>query len=111
MPRDALGDIEHFVLAALLRLGGDAYGVPILEDISARTHRTVSRASIYIALRRLEAKGLVTSRIGEATAMRGGRAKRHFVLTTAGVSQLRRTREDFVEMWAGLEPLLRRALK
>ena len=61
MARDALGDVEHFVLVALLRLGGESYGVPILEEIAARTSRTVSRPSIYIALRRLEAKGLVRS--------------------------------------------------
>jgi DNA-binding PadR family transcriptional regulator len=106
MPRDALGDVEHFVLVALLRLGGESYGVPILDEIGARTSRTVSRPSIYIALRRLEAKGLVRSRLGEATAERGGRAKRFFAITKAGLRQLQRSREDFVSMWAGMKPVL-----
>jgi DNA-binding PadR family transcriptional regulator len=109
MPRDALGDVEHFVLVALLRLGGESYGVPILDEIAARTSRTVSRPSIYIALRRLEAKGLVRSRLGEATAERGGRAKRFFAITKSGLRQLQRSREDFISMWAGMAPVLPRA--
>ena len=67
MARDALGDIEHLVLLALLRLGEHSYGVPILEEIATRTGRVVSRPAVYIALRRLESKGLVTSELGEAT--------------------------------------------
>ena len=109
MARDALGDVEHFVLVALLRLGGESYGVPILEEIAARTSRTVSRPSIYIALRRLEAKGLVRSRLGEATAARGGRAKRFFAITKPGLRQLQRSREDFISMWAGMAPVPPRA--
>src|SRR6185436_480757 len=88
MARDALGDVEHFVLVALLRLGGESYGVPILEEIAARTGRRVSRPAIYIALRRLEGKRLVASRLGEATAERGGRAKRYFRLTRVGARRL-----------------------
>ncbi len=52
MPREGMGEIEHFVLVALLRLGGESYGVPILEEIAARTERAVSRPAVYIALRR-----------------------------------------------------------
>ena len=103
MPRTALGDVEHFVLIALLHLGDDSYSVPIMEEISTRTGRKVAQAAIYIALRRLEEKGLVQSRVGEATAERGGRAKRHFKLTTAGRKQLKQAREAFVQMWAGAE--------
>jgi DNA-binding PadR family transcriptional regulator len=101
--RTSLGDIEHFVLVALLRLGGESYGVPILDEIAARTGRDVSRAAIYIALRRLESKGLVRSRLGDATPERGGRAKRYFRMTRAGAKQLAASRDAFVRMWANVE--------
>jgi PadR family transcriptional regulator PadR len=106
MPRASLGDIEHFALVALLRLGRESYGVPILEEIAARTGREVSRPAVYIALRRLESKGLLTSRLGDATPERGGRAKRYFKLTRAGLRQLAESREAFVRMWADAEHLL-----
>jgi PadR family transcriptional regulator, regulatory protein PadR len=109
MPREGMGDIEHFVLVALLRLGGESYGVPILDEIAARTERAVSRPAIYIALRRLESKGFVASRLGEATAERGGRAKRYFKLTKAGAVQLEHTRQAFVRMWADVEHLAKKA--
>ena len=111
MAREALGDVEQFVLVALLRLGGESYGVPILEEIAARTQRHVSRPAIYIALRRLEAKGWLKSRLGDATAERGGRAKRLFTLTKAGARQLQRAREDSVRMWADVDPLLHKVAK
>jgi DNA-binding PadR family transcriptional regulator len=106
MPRRSLGDVEYFVLVALLRRGGESYGVPILEEIADRTGREVSRPAVYIALRRLEAKGLLQSRLGEATAERGGRAKRYFKLTKAGRRQLRDSRDAFRRIWAGAEHLL-----
>jgi DNA-binding PadR family transcriptional regulator len=109
MAREGLGDIEHFVLVALLRLGGEAYGVPILEEITARTGRAVSRPAVYIALRRLEAKGLLRSRLGEATAERGGRARRYFRITRAGARQLEDARVAFTRMWADAEDLARKA--
>lgn len=109
--REGMGDIEHFVLVALLRLGGESYGVPILEEIAARTERQVSRPAVYIALRRLESKGLVASRLGEATAERGGRAKRYFKLTKLGARQLEQTRVAFERMWADVAHLARKAAK
>ncbi|HET9370322.1 MAG TPA: helix-turn-helix transcriptional regulator [Vicinamibacterales bacterium] len=111
MPREGLGDIEHFVLVALLRLGGESYGVPILEEIAMRTGREVSRPAVYIALRRLETKGLLTSRLGEATAERGGRAKRYFRITKAGARQLEDARVAFTRMWRDVEHLARRSSK
>jgi len=103
MARTALGDVEHFVLIALLHLDGESYSVPIMDEIHGRTGRTVAKAAIYIALRRLEEKGLVVSRVGEATAERGGRAKRMFTLTPTGRKQLREARDAFLQMWAGAE--------
>lgn len=111
MARASLGDIEHFVLVALLRLGGESYGVPILEEIAARTGREVSRPAVYIALRRLESKGLLRSRLGEATPERGGRAKRFFRLAREGTRQLQASRTAHERMWADLDPLVRRPVK
>jgi PadR family transcriptional regulator, regulatory protein PadR len=111
MPREGFGEIEHFVLVALLRLGGESYGVPILDEIAERTGRAVSRPAVYIALRRLEAKGLIASRLGEATAERGGRAKRYFKLTKVGARQLEQSRQAFARMWADVEHLARKASK
>jgi DNA-binding PadR family transcriptional regulator len=103
MVRSALGDVEHFVLIALVRLGGESYAVPVMEEIHSRTGRDVAKAAVYIALRRLEEKGLLRSRLGEATPERGGRAKRFFKLTPAGARQLRGARDAFVQMWADAE--------
>jgi PadR family transcriptional regulator PadR len=111
MSRTVLGDVEHFVLIALLHLGGESYSVPIMDEIRRRTGREVAKAAVYIALRRLEEKRLLVSRVGDATPERGGRAKRHFKLTPAGARQLRNTREAFVKMWAGAEQLVRKAAR
>ena len=105
--RESLGEVEHLVLLALLRLGERSYGVPILEEIAARTGRQVSRPAVYIALRRLEAKGFVRSRLGERTAERGGRAKRYFTLTTSGHRQMDATRTALMNMWEDVADKIR----
>jgi DNA-binding PadR family transcriptional regulator len=79
-----LGEFEQLVLVALLRQGDDAYGVSIADEISARTSRDVSLGAVYKTLERLEAKGLVASRMGQPTPERGGRRKKHFRLLAAG---------------------------
>jgi DNA-binding PadR family transcriptional regulator len=101
-----LGDMEHLVLLAILRLGSDAYGIPILEEVSARSGRGVSRATVYVALKRLEQKGLVTSRLGESTPERGGRAKRFFRLRPAGLRALRESRAMFLRLWRDYASIL-----
>ena len=111
MARDSLGDVEQFVLVALLHLEGESYGVPIMREIADRTGREVARAAVYIALKRLESKGLVTSRIGDSTPARGGRSKRLFKLTRAGARQLHDTRQASQRMWADADQLLRKAVK
>lgn len=111
MPRTALGDVEHFVLIALLHLGGEGYSVRIMEEIRRRTGRDVAKAAVYIALRRLEEKRLLVSRLGDATPERGGRAKRYFKLTRSGAKQLKDARQAFVQMWAGAEQLVLKAAR
>jgi PadR family transcriptional regulator len=109
MSRTDLGDMEHLVLLAILRLGTEAYGIPILDEVSARSGRDVSRATVYVALKRLEQKGLVTSKLGESTPERGGRAKRFFKLKPSGLKALRESREMFLNLWRDYESVLDRA--
>lgn len=106
MPRGAyLGEFEHLVLLALVRLGDEAYGVTVRQEIAARTERDVSLGAIYATLDRLEAKGLVSSRTGEAKAERGGRAKRHFRVLAKGIDEVNRTHDAIRSMSAGLRTL------
>jgi DNA-binding PadR family transcriptional regulator len=88
-----LGEFEHIVLLALVRLGDDAYGVTVRQEIELRTQRTASIGAVYATLDRMEAKGLVQSRIGEPTSARGGRAKRHFRIASHGLTAVNRTHE------------------
>jgi DNA-binding PadR family transcriptional regulator len=106
MGRTDLGDMEHLVLLAILRLGREAYGMPILDEVASRSGRTVARATVYVALRRLEQKGLVVSRLGESTPERGGRAKRYFRLRPAGLKALRESRAMFLDLWRDYETIL-----
>ena len=107
MGRDSLGEFEQLVLLATLRLGKDAYVVPIIDDIAVRTGRDVTHAAVYVALRRLEKRGLVSSRLGESTPERGGKPKRYFELAPEALDQLRESRDALLNMWKGLEPVSR----
>jgi DNA-binding PadR family transcriptional regulator len=101
--RDTLGDFEQMVLLAILHLGDDVYGVPIVDEIARRTGREVAPAAVYVTLRRLEDKGLVASRMGESTPERGGKARRYVRVTRAGVESLRASRQALDSMWRGLD--------
>jgi PadR family transcriptional regulator PadR len=100
-----LGEFELLVLLALLRLGDRAYGVPIAHEIEQCTGREASLGSVYASLERLEEKGLVTSRLGDSTAERGGRAKRFFRVTAQGLREVRETQSALVKLWHGLPEL------
>jgi PadR family transcriptional regulator PadR len=103
---DHLKDFELMVLLAVLRLDEDrAYGVPISVEIEQTTGRAVALASVYAALERLEDRGWVSSRVGESTAQRGGRAKRYFRVTTKGVRRVREAKGALVKMWRGIREL------
>ncbi len=106
MPRETLGDFEQLVLLAILRLEDKAYGVPILEEIQTRTGRRASRPAVYIALRRLSQKGLVSSSLSSPTPEPGGRAKRYYRVEPAGLDLLAEARRDLQSMWEGLNPVL-----
>jgi len=102
----ALGEFEHVVLLAVLRLGEQAYAVAVRDEIAARTGRDVSRGSIYITLDRLETKGYLRSRLADPTPERGGRAKRYYTLRRRAVEALRESRRALVALWRGLEGVL-----
>ena|SRR5688500_9345642 len=102
MGREGLGEFEHLVLLAVARLGAEAYGVPIVDELERNTGRRVSRASVYVALKRLEAKSLIVSMLGEPTPERGGRAKRYFQISAAAERRLQEARTALMKMWADL---------
>jgi DNA-binding PadR family transcriptional regulator len=101
-----LGELEHLVLLAILRLGDEAYGVPIAEQIKERTGRESSRTAVYVALTRLEKRGLVSSRMGDPTPERGGKARRYFRLEPAAIERIRESKASLERMWEGLDPIL-----
>ena len=105
MSRESLGNFELMVLLALIRLGDDAYGVPIAEALTKTLGREVAAASVYAALERLAQKDLVTSRMGESTPERGGRARRYFRITGAGLREVRATRSALTTLWSRLPVL------
>ncbi|MGA8531784.1 MAG: helix-turn-helix transcriptional regulator [Acidobacteriaceae bacterium] len=100
--RGFLGEMEMMVLLALIRLGDEAYGVPVARELRAIRGREVALGSIYAALERLEAKGLVTSSLGEPTPERGGRARRFFRVTKEGLRQVQATRRALTALWRSL---------
>src|SRR5947207_14454562 len=103
--KDQLGNFELMVMLTLMRLGENAYGVPICEELEKRTGRDVAIGSVYAALERLEDKGFVTSALGEATPERGGRAKRYFRVTGRGLKEVREPPRALMQLWHGLPEL------
>ena len=100
---EPLGDLEQIVLLAVLQVGDQAYGVPVQQEVRHRARRDLTLGTIYKALSRLEGKGLVSSRVGEPTAERGGRAKRYYSVTAAGKRSLRENLFALRRMAAGLD--------
>lgn len=105
MSREALGNFELMVLLAILRVGEDAYGVPIARELEESSGKQVLLGSVYAALDRLQAKGFVSSRVGDPTPERGGRAKKYFKITVKGLREVRDTQRTLVSLWRGLPEL------
>lgn len=97
-----LGEFEHVVLLALIRLNDGAYGAAIRQLLHDQIGRDVAIGALYSTLERMEKKGLVISRLGEATAERGGRPKRYFTVTATGQKALKRARNAMDKMWQGV---------
>lgn len=104
MGQSPLGEFEQMVLLAILRLEDEVYGVPITEEIERCTGRSVSPAAVYVTLRRLEKKGLVTSWLGEALPERGGKPRRYVRVLPEGLKDLRESRRMMDALWQGLNP-------
>jgi DNA-binding PadR family transcriptional regulator len=100
--RDFLGEFEHMVMLALVRLADHAYGVSVRQEIDRRTGRDVSLGAVYATLDRLEAKGYVKSHLGDPTPERGGRAKRFFRVTPKGMAAVSRAHDALRSMTEGL---------
>jgi PadR family transcriptional regulator, regulatory protein PadR len=105
MARELLTDFELMILLAILRVGEQAYGVPIAREIESTGGRTVVLGAVYTALERLERNGLVASRMGEPSPERGGRAKRFFNVSPQGLRAARDTQRSLVALWKGVPEL------
>jgi PadR family transcriptional regulator, regulatory protein PadR len=99
---DALGEFEYLVMLAVMRLGNNAYGMRVRQEIAARTGRDVTIGAVYATLERLAEKGLLSARLSGPTPERGGRAKRSFTLTGAGIEAANTARRDMANMLEGL---------
>lgn len=102
MGRDRLGEFEHRVLLAIMRLGGEAYSVPLVLELEERTGREVSQSSVFIVLQRLEKKGLLESRLDDSARQETGRVRRYFALTPVALERLRESRRDLLALWDGI---------
>jgi len=109
MTRPPLGQFEQLVLLAILRLGDSAYAPAILEELEQRTGRPASAGSMYVTLDRLEAKGLLRSRLADASDERGGRPRRYVTVSALGLRELRTSRKALLNLWNGLEGLLEKS--
>ena len=102
-PTPTLGEFEQIVLLAILRIGENAYGVTIREEIIACTGRKPSPGALYVTLDRLEEKGLVRSPFGDPTPQRGGRAKRFFSVSAKGIESVARVQRSYQRLLHGLK--------
>ena len=103
--RSYLGELELMLLLAVIHLGEEAYGVPISRELEKYRGKDVAVGSVYAALERLEAKGLVTSMLGDPTPERGGKAKRFFRITREGLRQVHETRRVLTRLWKTIPDL------
>jgi PadR family transcriptional regulator, regulatory protein PadR len=99
MAREFLGEFEELILILVAALQGDAYGAAISDEIEVRLKREVTLSAVHVTLYRLEDKGYIKSRVGGATNERGGRRKRIYTVTSAGLAMLKAIKESRLELW------------
>jgi PadR family transcriptional regulator, regulatory protein PadR len=99
MAKEYLGEFEELVLTMVAALQEEAYGAAISEEIETRLKREVNLSAVHVTLYRLEDKGYIKSSMGGGTKERGGRRKRIFTITSAGMAMLRAMKESRVELW------------
>jgi|SRR5580704_10311212 DNA-binding PadR family transcriptional regulator len=108
MPRANLGELEEQVLLVLIRLGGEGYAVQVADSLGGSTGREASPATTFMVMRRLEARGLVKSRVDAADPSWGGRPRRFYrVNLKLAVPLLRASRRARLALWTGLEAMLK----
>ena len=101
-----MGEVEHLVLLAVLRLGGGAFALDVLRELDREAGHVVSRGSLYKTMERLEGKGLLTWEVEDGSPERGGHPRRRFSVTEAGVAELAAARARLLNMWDGVRGLL-----
>jgi len=106
---EILGAFEQAVLVGVVHLGEDAYGRAVLRESEERLGRDVSAGAIYATLDRLEAQGLLTSRLDDGTLARGGRARRYYKISALGIAALNESRTALKGIWSGVVWPMRRA--
>ena len=106
MAASYIGEFEHLLLLAILRLGREAYGTSIVRELEDRAGRRVSRGHLYTSLDRLEDKGLLRWTLAAGGPDRDGLPRRLYTVTAAGLASLRASREVLRRMWRGVEHLL-----
>ncbi len=107
MGRDGfLGEFEQMLLLAAMRLGNEAYGVKLMEELETRVGRNVSRGSVYVTLDRMEDKGWISSELSASRPERVGRPRRIVRVTPEGLAVLRKSRAALLDLWDGLEEAL-----
>lgn len=99
MPKEYLGEFEELVLIMVAALQEDAYGAAISDEIEVRLNREVNLSAVHVTLYRLEDKGYIRSKMGGGTNERGGRRKRIYTITSAGMAMLRAMKEARLELW------------
>jgi PadR family transcriptional regulator PadR len=99
MPKEYLGEFEELVLTMVAVLQEDAYGAAITEEIETRLKRDVNLSAVHVTLYRLEDKGYIKSSVGGATNERGGRRKRIYTVTSAGMALIRAMKEARMDLW------------
>ena len=102
MPPTVPSDFEQQVLLAVWRLGDRAYGATVRDELETRTGRTIAQGAVYVTLVRLEKKGYLRSRLANPTPVRGGKAKRFFVIQPEGIAGVKAARTAMERLWEGL---------
>jgi len=105
MPPSVLGQFEHQVLLAILRRGSESYSVEIVQELERQTGREVATAAVFVALKRLRAKGLLDDRMVEPGG-EGGHARRYFRLNAEALEAMRESRQSYLRLWDGVESVL-----
>jgi DNA-binding PadR family transcriptional regulator len=99
MAKEYLGEFEELILTMVAALQDDAYGAAISDEIETKFNRGINLSAVHVTLYRLEDKGYIKSRMGGGTKERGGRRKRIFTITSAGMAMLRAMKETRIELW------------